>query len=132
MAVIGKSFVSIMVFAAAFLSSYWLLFVQIMPEEPPWLATGAALLTAGALAGLIWYGLQLATPGVIGTAMAWAGIVGAVGFCGGFFGPMAFTPEANQGPLLGLFITGPLGVAAGAAGSLVYSLRRRRLPMKGG
>ena len=97
MAAIGKSFVSIVVFAAAFLSSYWLLFVQIMPEDPPWLATGAALLTAGALAGLIWRGMQLETPGVIGTAMAWAGIVGAVGFCGGFFGPMAFTPKPIRG-----------------------------------
>ena len=65
--------------------------------------------------------MSLETPGMFATTMAWAGIVGAVGFCGGFFGPMIFTPEANQGPLLGLFITGPLGFVAGAIGGLTYS-----------
>ena len=40
--------------------------------------------------------------------------LGMVGFSFGFFGPMIVTPEANQGPLLGIFITGPLGAVAGA------------------
>ena len=33
-------------------------------------------------------------------------IVGVIGFSIGFIGPIIFTPEANQGPLLGIFITG--------------------------
>lgn len=41
-------------------------------------------------------------------------LVGAVGFAGGFLGPMMMTPGANQGPLLGMFITGPLGAVLGA------------------
>jgi hypothetical protein len=53
-------------------------------------------------------------------------VVGAIGFCGGFFGPMIFAPEANQGPMLGIFITGPLGVLAGAVGGFVYALTQRR------
>src|SRR5262245_34024361 len=40
--------------------------------------------------------------------------VGGVGFLSGFFGPLALSPEANQGPLLGIFITGPAGVLIGA------------------
>lgn len=48
----------------------------------------------------------------------WAGlmaaVVGAVGFAVGFFGPMIFMPESNQGPLVGIFFTGPLGVVVGA------------------
>ncbi len=128
MAIIAKCLVSIMVFAATFLSSYWLVFVQILPED---LAAGAAFVAAGALAALMWRGMQRETPGLLGTAMAWAGIAGGVGFFGGFFGPMVLTPEANQGPLLGLFITGPLGVVAGAIGGLTYSLWRRS-PMNGG
>lgn len=40
-------------------------------------------------------------------------LVGGLGFVGGFFGPIVFAPEANQGPLLGIFITGPLGVVVG-------------------
>jgi hypothetical protein len=41
-------------------------------------------------------------------------LMGAAGFLAGFFGPIAIEPGANQGPLLGIFITGPLGVVAGA------------------
>jgi hypothetical protein len=40
--------------------------------------------------------------------------LGAVGFVCGFFGPIALSPEANQGPLLGIFITGPAGTFLGA------------------
>lgn len=38
---------------------------------------------------------------------------GVIGFVGGFFGPMLLSPDANQGPMLGIFITGPLGLLAG-------------------
>ena len=41
-------------------------------------------------------------------------LLGAVGFAAGFFGPIALNPEANQGPMLGLFITGPGGAVLGA------------------
>jgi len=41
--------------------------------------------------------------------------LGVTGFVAGFFGPIALNPEANQGPLLGIFITGPLGALAGLA-----------------
>ena len=40
-------------------------------------------------------------------------VLGGIGFAGGFFGPILFTPEANQGPLLGIFITGPIGFVLG-------------------
>src|SRR5687768_6223822 len=40
-------------------------------------------------------------------------IIGVIGFTLGFCGPVVFTPQANQGPLLGIFITGPLGFFAG-------------------
>ncbi len=39
--------------------------------------------------------------------------LGVIGFIGGFVGPLIFAPEANQGPLLGIIITGPLGFLAG-------------------
>jgi len=51
--------------------------------------------------------------------------VGGIGFCAGFFGPMVFAPDANQGPLLGIFITGPLGVLLGAIGGFVYAKHAR-------
>jgi hypothetical protein len=51
-------------------------------------------------------------------------IVGGIGFCAGFFGPMVFAPDANQGPLLGIFITGPLGALLGAIGGLIHGMRQ--------
>jgi hypothetical protein len=38
---------------------------------------------------------------------------------------MIFTPDANQGPLLGLFITGPLGFLAGGVGGALFAAFRR-------
>lgn len=55
----------------------------------------------------------------------WPLAVGGVGFLAGFFGPIIFVPEANQGPLLGIFITGPGGAALG----LVLGVICRVLPL---
>jgi uncharacterized membrane protein YeaQ/YmgE (transglycosylase-associated protein family) len=51
--------------------------------------------------------------GILKSGCLGAAGLGIIGFSAGFFGPMIFTPEANQGPLLGIFITGPLGAVAG-------------------
>lgn len=56
----------------------------------------------------------------------WFLIPAAVGFAAGFFGPLIFSPEANQGPLLGIFITGPGGAVAGLAAGLLVRLLRLR------
>lgn len=45
----------------------------------------------------------------------WPLLLGAAGFAAGFFGPMLFVPEANQGPLVGILISGPAGVVLGLA-----------------
>jgi hypothetical protein len=45
----------------------------------------------------------------------WGLALGAVGFIAGFFGPIALNPEANQGPLVGILITGPGGLLGGFA-----------------
>ena len=58
-----------------------------------------------------------------------AGIVfGGVGFVGGIAGPLIFAPKANQGPLLGIFITSPLGFVAGAVGGWIYACLRAHRP----
>jgi hypothetical protein len=57
-------------------------------------------------------------------------IVGGIGFVAGFVGPIIFTPKSNQGPLLGIFITGPLGFIVGAlAGSLISLFTARKPPV---
>jgi hypothetical protein len=65
------------------------------------------------------------------TTLAGATILGAIGFgtvtfALGFFGPILLTPDANQGPLLGIFITGPVGLVAGGIGGAVWWLTGRR------
>lgn len=62
----------------------------------------------------------------IRTAVLGGFVLGAVGFAGGFFGPIVLRPEANQGPLLGIFFTGPLGFALGVLIGWLYSLFRRK------
>ena len=41
-------------------------------------------------------------------------VLGGIGFIAGFYGPLIFAPDASQGPMLGIFFTGPLGVLVGA------------------
>jgi hypothetical protein len=102
---------------------------------------GALLLSSDAAPGLwflvcaalglavgryVWLRTASLEAGLAGSVMLGALTTGGVGFAAGFFGPMILTPDANQGPLLGLFITGPLGFVLGAVGGGVYWLARRR------
>jgi hypothetical protein len=63
--------------------------------------------------------------GLLALTFGGALTVGAIGFVVGFFGPMVWAPDANQGPLLGIFYTGPLGFVVGGIGGLLYGLLRR-------
>ena len=49
---------------------------------------------------------------------------GTIGFASGFFGPMVFSPGSNQGPLLGILVTGPLGFLIGPAIGVATLIRR--------
>ena len=53
--------------------------------------------------------------------------VALIAFCAGFFGPIIFFPEANQGPLIGFLYTGPAGVIVGVVWGLIREARRRYL-----
>ena len=86
MVIVCRAFVCILVFVAAFLFSYWLLFVQIFSIDLPDLASVAALLTATVLAGLVWKATDGEAKGVLATSLTWAGAVGALEFSGGFSG----------------------------------------------
>jgi uncharacterized membrane protein YeaQ/YmgE (transglycosylase-associated protein family) len=70
----------------------------------------------------------------IARAPAWAGLgavmLGLTGFLIGFFGPMHFQPWANQGPMVGIFVTGPGGVVLGAIAGTALSIARPEWPMR--
>jgi hypothetical protein len=55
-------------------------------------------------------------------------VVGAVGLVAGVLGPAILTPDSNQGPLLGIFVTGPLGAVAGTLIGIVARRARRKPP----
>jgi len=67
----------------------------------------------------------IAEPGTRGapSILRWAFALGVTGFACGFFGPIALAPDANQGPLLGIFISGPggalLGLVLGALAAML-------------
>jgi hypothetical protein len=89
-------------------------FVVIMPVLPL-----AALLLAvrhGPFPSRWWRGENM---------LGFAAVIGGFAFAAGFFGPLIFTPQANQGPLLGIFITGPAGFVAGLLWGAVRAMRRR-------
>jgi len=48
-------------------------------------------------------------------------LVGAVSFTIGFVGPMLVAAGGNQGPMVGLFITGPIGTIVGAIAGFSYA-----------
>jgi hypothetical protein len=52
------------------------------------------------------------TPDPAGRVVAWAATIGGVAFAAGFFGPLLLS-SSNLGPLLGIFVTGPLGALLG-------------------
>ena len=56
--------------------------------------------------------------------LLWILLPAMLGFGAGFFGPLALNPDANQGPLLGIFITGPGGAALGLLLGAVARLLR--------
>jgi hypothetical protein len=60
-------------------------------------------------------------------------VVGVLSFLVGFVGPILLDPNSPQGPLLGIFFTGPVGAIAGAVvgaliGLLVADPAAQRLP----
>ncbi len=59
------------------------------------------------------------TPGLLVSILKWAAIIGSVSFAGGFLGPV-FLSSSNLGPLLGIFVTGPVGVLCGAIWGAVH------------
>jgi hypothetical protein len=124
-----KTFIRI--FLAMFLGlsieffTYWTFFAFPIPAgwtTKPLLASVSSWLCALAAALILWRVTRsLTSPrGALQCAVFGALLAGGIGFAGGFFGPILFNPDSNQGPLLGIFFTGPLGLVLGAIGGAFY------------
>ena len=58
---------------------------------------------------------------LIRSGLRWAALLGPPAFVVGFVGPLILMPEAIIGPLLGIFLTGPLGAFLGVVVGVVKS-----------
>jgi len=130
MGLIARFTLSLLVGVATFFFVFWVPFslLSFLPGHLL-LAPIGSLVAAIYAARYLWRRTENSGDGGVLTLMLGGALtVGAIAFVIGFFGPMIWAPEANQGPLLGLFITGPLGFLLGGVGGLAYGLVRRQAP----
>ena len=122
-----RLFITAICSLAVYYFVYWVPFSLILPNRiSDWVPlVGSAVCSLG-VGWYVWRSLTTGAAGLVSSVLLGAVVVGGVSFVAGFFGPMIFAPEANQGPLLGLFITGPLGAVVGAVGGGVLWLARCR------
>ena len=130
MKLIVRLLAMMVVVPATYYFIYWVPFsffpVRNALSNARWIPSIVSLLCAVGVGWYIWKKLGSGPEGLISSALVGAGLLGGIGFCVGFFGPIIFIPYANQGPLLGIFITGPLGFLLGAASGVVYCLVKGR------
>ena len=107
---------------ASFFFMYWMGGAFLVGIHLSLWPAGAVVATAVAawVARYVWK-RTAATKADLGSSILLGALVlGSIGFSAGFFGPIYLTPDANQGPLLGIFFTGPLGFLLGGIGGAVY------------
>jgi hypothetical protein len=104
----------------------WLLTLLLPLGSLDWIGNLISLVIAVAVARYVWVHADGAPSSLAGAIGYGAALFGVIGFVAGFVGPMIFAPEANQGPLLGILITGPAGFLVGAVAGLVYGLAKSR------
>lgn len=85
-----------------------------------WLPRTLSIVFALLIGWSLWVKFDSDDHGVLTRVFQGAFFVGGIAFLIGFVGPMIFTPDANQGPMLGIFVTGPLGTIFGAIGGFIY------------
>lgn len=105
---------------------YWVPFSLIPVYSLPWIVPLISMICSVLVGWYVWSWSRSIPDDLPQCFFFGAFIVGGFGFAAGFFGPIIFLPGANQGPLLGIFITGPLGFLLGGIGGFVYWLVKRR------
>ena len=112
--------VLLVVVPATYFFVYWVPFAFVSYTVQPWIASAISLLLAIGVGWFLWNKLGSAPSDLVSSVLSGGLILGGVAFCAGFIGPIVFAPGANQGPLLGIFITGPLGFVLGLVGGFIY------------
>ena len=122
-----RSILRVAAIAMIFLGAYVLAWLpsMLLLGDYAWLGSLVALGVAIVAARRAW-SLGGEGPRTVRSAvLLGALLLGGTGFAVGFFGPLLLAPEANQGPLLGILITGPAGYFLGGVLGLWFALRDR-------
>ncbi len=93
------------------------------PEQNYWIALIVAFACSVGAGWYVWLNFKPGRLGPFSSTILGGIIFGGVAFAVGFFGPIIFYPEANQGPLLG-FLFGPMGFIGGGIAGFMYWLIR--------
>ncbi|MBN7813911.1 hypothetical protein [Algoriphagus pacificus] len=137
----ARAVITVFTFLGSYYFSYWLIVILLavlFGEEfdLKWgtiLINVVSLALAVYLAKIVWSKNILTKNSTIPLGkyiLTGAIAVGITGFLIGFIGPMIFTPDSNQGPMLGIFITGPAGLVLGAIGGLIFGLIKNQMIKK--
>jgi hypothetical protein len=103
-------------FVATFYFVYWVGGALIFSANVPyWIPLVGSALAAFVVARYVWAHTASVEASLTSSILVGALATGGIAFSAGFFGPILFAPGANQGLLLGIFVTGPLGFLLGAA-----------------
>ena len=120
----------LLVVPATYYFIYWVPFSLLPVDDQGWIPSIVSLICAVSAGWYVWTMSASAPDKLIACIVYGAVILGGLGFSAGFFGPIIFAPGANQGPLLGIFIAGPIGFLLGGMGGFVYWwIRVRRTGM---
>lgn len=120
--------IRILLTLAMFMASYVLCWLLLLISSLGVLGGAAnlmALIVALCVAYRIWPKTQTWPQTLLGWTLAGSLLLGVIGFVAGYFGPMMFAPEAPQGPLLGVFVTGPMSFGLGGIIGLLIGFKRR-------
>ena len=114
MTYIARIIAILFVVPATYYFVYWVPLSAVPLGEDRWLtAKLVAALCAMAAGWYVWTRLPRFRDSPVSSMLIGAFVIGSVSFLAGFLGPIMLSPESNQGPLLGLLITGPLGIVVG-------------------
>lgn len=113
MKLIFRLLAMLIVVPATYYFIYWVPFSLIPFFEQLWIRSAISLICAIGVGWYVWKRIGSTSAGLISSTLFGAIVFGATGFILGFVGPLILTPNANQGPLLGIFITGPAGFFLG-------------------
>lgn len=108
-----------------FFSNVFIFSIVELPTSLHFIQPIISIVAGLVIAKFIWAKTAFVHPTVASYSFIGAIGLGSIGFIGGFIWPLIFRPDSNLGPLLGIFITGPLGFALGLIGGIFVGLNKK-------